>query len=267
MSPNYSLLAINQENNTGRRVSSISNHFMEKQSFNISTDLPSRIQPVDIQEKEERLPTRYDEDIPIKYIKLAVLGDTGVGKSAVLERFVRNSFSSHHERTTRKQEYMPSLILDNSIFELKIVDIPVINRFPANSEEEWEEYRFYGLRSAHAYLLVFDVSSHQSFQFITTIRDQISSSRDISSIPVIVIANKSDLVPTLSPDQNRTRLENANIVKKTWKLGYVESSAKYNYNITYIFRTLAQELKNVEEHKTGDKNSRNQGKKCFRCLP
>ena len=67
MSPNYSLLAINQENNTGsngndfadkhlkrhfinfilfilgRRVSSISNHFMEKQSFNISTDLPSRI--------------------------------------------------------------------------------------------------------------------------------------------------------------------------------------------------------------------------------
>ncbi len=33
----------------GRRVSSISNHFMEKQSFNISTDLPSRIQPVDIQ--------------------------------------------------------------------------------------------------------------------------------------------------------------------------------------------------------------------------
>ena len=73
MSPNYSLLAINQENNTGsngndfadkhlkrhfinfiffilgRRVSSISNHFMEKQSFNISTDLPSRIQPVDMQ--------------------------------------------------------------------------------------------------------------------------------------------------------------------------------------------------------------------------
>ena len=93
-------------------------------------------------------------------------------------------------------EHFPSLILNESLFELKLIDLPVIPFFPPDSFSEWSDYRFYGLRSASAYLLVYDVSVPSSFHFVKVIREQIYESRDMTNIPVIVVANKMDLVAT-----------------------------------------------------------------------
>ena len=87
-------------------------------------------------------------------------------------------------------------MLNESLFELKLIDLPVIPFFPPDSFSEWSDYRFYGLRSASAYLLVYDVSVPSSFHFIKAIREQIYESRDMTNIPVIVVANKMDLVAT-----------------------------------------------------------------------
>ncbi|ROT78217.1 hypothetical protein C7M84_003075 [Penaeus vannamei] len=45
--------------------------------------------------------------------------------------------------------------------------------FPQNSYSEWADYRFYGLRSAMAYMFVFDLTSYDSFTHIKALRDQI----------------------------------------------------------------------------------------------
>ena len=107
-----------------------------------------------------------------------------------------NEFSAEHRKTKKKVEYFPSLILNESLFELKVIDLPVIPFFPPDSLTEWSEYRFYGLRSASAYLLVYDVSVPSSFHFVKAIRQQMYESRDMTNIPVIVVANKMDLVAT-----------------------------------------------------------------------
>ncbi len=52
--------------------------------------------------------------------------------------------------------------------------------------------RFFGLRSASAYLLVYDASSPSTFQHVRMLRDQMYESRDMTNVPVIVAANKSD---------------------------------------------------------------------------
>ena len=105
-----------------------------------------------------------------------------------------NEFSNEHRKTRSKTEHYPSLMLNESLFELKLIDLPVIPFFPPDSFSEWSDYRFYGLRSASAYLLVYDVSVPSSFHFIKAIRQQIYESRDMTNIPVIVVANKMDLV-------------------------------------------------------------------------
>ena len=51
-----------------------------------------------------------------------------------------------------------------------MVDLPVIESFPATSEDEWRLYPSYGLRTADAYLLVYDVTNPASFSFIQMIR-------------------------------------------------------------------------------------------------
>ena len=61
---------------------------------------------------------------------------------------------------------------------------------------EWSDYRYFGLRSASAYLLVYDVSVPSTFSFIKALREQMYESRDMANIPVIVVANKMDLVAT-----------------------------------------------------------------------
>ena len=92
-----------------------------------------------------------------------------------------------------KQVYFPSMLLDSSVIECKLVDLPVITKFPTSSEEEWTNFRYFGLRSASAYILIYDVTFPTSFQFIQSMREQISLSRSLSDTPIIVAANKSDL--------------------------------------------------------------------------
>ena len=45
--------------------------------------------------------------------------------------------------------------------------------FPQNSFSEWADYRFYGLRSAMAYVFVFDLTCYESFAHIKALRDQV----------------------------------------------------------------------------------------------
>lgn len=63
-----------------------------------------------------------------------------------------------------------------------------------NSYYEWTDYRFYGLRSAHAYVLVFDLSNVETFQYVRTLREQMCESRNMQNVPVLVVGNKQDLV-------------------------------------------------------------------------
>ncbi len=91
-----------------------------------------------------------------------------------LQRFVSNDFPMEHCSTRKKSEHFPSLILNDSLFELKVIDLPPISHFPADSDAEWTDFRFYGLRSASAYLLVYDASQPAaSFAHIKALRDQV----------------------------------------------------------------------------------------------
>ncbi|XP_033748506.1 ras-like protein family member 10B [Pecten maximus] len=167
-------------------------------------------------------------------IKLAVLGAPGVGKTSIVKQFVCNHFEEDYEPTDRKHVYLPSVIINDHLYELKIIDCPYIPYFPVNSLYEFTDFRGYGLRNATAYILVYDVTSEDSFQYIKSLRDQILESRNMHDVPLFVVGNKHDL----SDERGKFRREVANIVKKQWKCGYVECSAKFNWHIVLLFKEL-----------------------------
>ena len=147
----------------------------------------------------------------------------------------------------QKQVYFPSMLLDSSVIECKLVDLPVINNFPTSSEEEWTNFRYFGLRSASAYILIYDVSFPASFLFIQNLRDQISLSRNLSDTPIIVAANKSDL------GKDTSKQDVATTVRKTWHASYVECSAKHNWNITSMFKEVASQVINKKDNIMGER--------------
>ena len=99
----------------------------------------------------------------------------------------------------------------------------MIDKFPATSEDEWENYKHYGLRCADAYLLVYDVTKPSSFHFLQCIREQIAMFRGLGEVPIVVAANKTDLFnDELAQESDReTSKIRHNIstkVKKAWSV-------------------------------------------------
>lgn len=175
-------------------------------------------------------------------VKIAVLGGPGVGKTSIIQQFVCNQFTDEYIATEKRQCYYPSIIINDHMYEVKIIDCPVIPYFPVNSLYEWTDFRGYGLRNATAYILVYDITSEESFQYIKTIREQMVESKNMHDVPLFVVGNKHDL----SDDRGMPRREVANIVKKQWKCGYVECSAKYNWHIVLLFKELMKAIDYID---------------------
>ena len=54
-----------------------------------------------------------------------------------------------------------------------MTDLPSISHFPRTPDAEWTDFRFLGLRSASAYLFVYDASEPAAtFDVVRTLREQ-----------------------------------------------------------------------------------------------
>ncbi|KAL7840016.1 hypothetical protein SRHO_G00266740 [Serrasalmus rhombeus] len=101
---------------------------------------------------------------------------------------------------------------------------------------EWLDSRCRGVRNASAYILVYDICCVESFEYVKMIRQQIVDNREGSSseVPILVVGSKRDLQRHRFTQRRAVSV----LVKKTWKCGYVECSAKYNWHVLLLFKEL-----------------------------
>ncbi|XP_046980645.1 ras-like protein family member 10B [Schistocerca americana] len=184
-------------------------------------------------------PPSAGADSCLSCVKVALLGASAVGKTSIVRQFVWNEFSDDYSATDRRYAYYPTVVINERLYELKVSDIPVIPYFPINSFYEWADFRFYGLRSANAYVLVFDLCNTESFQYIRSLRDQMWESRDMRHVPVVVVGNKLDALQMHAAAAARRR-DIVTLVRKHWKCAYVECSAKYNWRVVAVFKEVTR---------------------------
>ena len=78
------------------------------------------------------------------------------------------------------------------------------------------------------------------FQEVTTLREQILEERGESDVPIVIVANKTDVggnCRTILPETAES------LVCLDWGNGYVEASAKDNVNIVGIFKEILRQSK------------------------
>ncbi|CAG5923233.1 ras-like protein family member 10A [Menidia menidia] len=172
----------------------------------------------------------------VETLSIAVIGAPGVGKTSIIRQFIYNDFSEAYTPTRSRYVYRPSVILNGSMYELKVLDVPPISSFPASASQEWLDLRCRGVRNANAYILVYDICCVESFEYVKMIRQQIVENREGSSseVPILVVGNKRDL----QRQRFMPRRAVSVLVKKTWKCGYVECSAKFNWHVVLLFKEL-----------------------------
>ena len=171
--------------------------------------------------------------LQIQDIHIVILGAQGVGKTSLAEQFVYNHFCTDQKPTRKRKVYYPSIIINDHLYKVRITDSPHIPYFPQSSLNEWTDFPgYYGLRNATAYILVFDITNDESFQYVRSMREQILDVHH--DVHMLVIANKHDL----NEDRQMPRREVAATVKKHWKCSYIETSAKYNWHVETAFKEV-----------------------------
>lgn len=171
----------------------------------------------------------------LQCLRIVVMGAPGVGKTCLIEQCVRSKCPEDPLPTLKPRIYYPAIVINDHMYDARLIECPVLSGyFPSDSLQEWTGFGGCRVRSASAYILVYDVTSEETFQFIKSIREQMLE-QGIEA-PTIIVANKSDLLGSIN--NKSVKREITNIVKKHWKCVYVECSAKYNWHVTAVFKEL-----------------------------
>ncbi|KAJ7309560.1 hypothetical protein JRQ81_007609 [Phrynocephalus forsythii] len=167
----------------------------------------------------------------VETLTVAVLGAPKVGKTAVIRQFLYHDFAETYRPTEGRYTYRPAVVFNGEIYQVKIMDVPFLTAFPSNSTQEWSDLKCRGLRNTDAFVLVYDICNLESFEYVKMLRQQIQENGEA---PIIVVGNKRDL----QRQRFTSRQALSVLVKKSWKCGYLECSAKYNWHIVLLFKEL-----------------------------
>ncbi|ELP90270.1 ehrab7g protein, putative [Entamoeba invadens IP1] len=171
---------------------------------------------------------------PVQMFKIILIGESGVGKTSLINRYVENSFDPVYKSTIGCDFLSKNVQYEGVEYVLQIWDTAGHEKFSSMISS------FY--RGSDGAFVVFDVTDTASFSNLDSWINEFSGSIN-NDVPIIVCGNKTDLenrcVPTASAQQ-WCDLRNYT---------YVESSAKSSAGVTDMFATI---VKLIVDNKKGD---------------
>lgn len=198
--------------------------------------------------------------------KILVIGDLGVGKTSIIQRYVDQSFSTNYRATIGVDFALKVLNWDSDTVRLQLWDI-------AGQERFGNMTRVY-YREAVGAFIVFDITRPTTFEAVKRWKEDLDSKLTLSngkSIAIVLLANKCDL--------NRDELKNNGMkvdqfCKDNGFLGWFETSAKENTNIDraanclvkYIIASENDILKSVVPDSISLQLNSRRNSNCSACL-
>jgi len=163
-------------------------------------------------------------------LKVIILGDSGVGKTSLMNQYVNKKFSNQYKATIGADFLTKEVTVDDRLVTMQIWDTAGQERFQSLG------VAFY--RGADCCVLVYDVTAPNSFKTLDSWRDEFliqASPRDPENFPFVVLGNKVDL-------ENRAVSAKRAQQWCTSKNGipYFETSAKEGVNVEQAFQAIAR---------------------------
>uniref|UniRef100_A0A6B2LL10 Uncharacterized protein n=1 Tax=Arcella intermedia TaxID=1963864 RepID=A0A6B2LL10_9EUKA len=162
--------------------------------------------------------------------KLVVLGVIGVGKSALINHFIKSYWNDYDP--TIEDSYRKQVSVDGESYLLDILDTV------GQEETEYSCLREQYIRTGNGCLLVYSVSSHTSFEEVICMREQVLNLNEHSRM--VLCGNKCDL-----ENQRQVTKEEGQTVANNWAIPFFETSALTTINIDEAFYTLVREIRKI----------------------
>jgi len=166
-------------------------------------------------------------------VKLLLIGDSGVGKSAVLVRFADDTFSTNYISTIGIDFKIRTLELEGKRIKLQIWDTAGQERFKTITTAYY--------RGAMGILLVYDVTDEKTFNSITSWMSAIKQHAS-DGVNKVLLGNKAD---SSGPMVEKKVINTARgqALADQHGIKFFETSAKNNINVEEAFSTIARDIK------------------------
>lgn len=163
-------------------------------------------------------------------LKVIILGDSGVGKTSLMNQYVNKRFTNQYKATIGADFLTKEVMVDDRLVTMQIWDTAGQERFQSLG------VAFY--RGADCCVLVYDVTQTNTFKALDEWRDEFliqASPRDSENFPFVVIGNKIDL-DSRSVSTKRAQ----NWCHSKGDVPYFETSAKEALNVEQAFQAVAK---------------------------
>ena len=167
-------------------------------------------------------------------LKILTLGDSAVGKSALLVRYTQNKFNSGYLSTVGIDYQSKKINYQNRDIEMQIWDSAGQEKYRAISKQYYKK--------ANGILLLYDVTSRESFlgikEWIRDINNMVTMKPSL-----ILVGNKIDL-------ERKVLTEEGEELSKKYNAMFFETRAATGKGIEELFQALLENImKDYDERK------------------
>mmetsp|Transcript_20119 Transcript_20119/g.33937 ORF Transcript_20119/g.33937 Transcript_20119/m.33937 type:complete len:199 (+) Transcript_20119:89-685(+) len=161
-------------------------------------------------------------------VKVVLLGDTGVGKSSLVLRFITNEFKPYVESTIGASFMSKLILIDSQPIKFQIWDTA--------GQEKYHSLAPMYYKGAAAAIVVYDITKRKTFE---TLQQWVSELRTQGpeNIVLAIAGNKSDL-----ESERQVPLSEAQAYAASIGASFLETSAKTKSNVDEIFLNISKSL-------------------------
>jgi len=176
--------------------------------------------------------------------KVVLLGNSGVGKTSLVVRYVQGVFDKNVKTTVGPSFWTKRLVMDKWKVTLQIWDTCGQERFKSMTPMYY--------RGAQAAVLVFDVTSNESLEGVKEWVNELNNNGvNTDEIVTVFAANKCDV--DMNNANTQAVLERGQAFAKSIKSKCFATSAKSNQSVEEMFAHLSREL--LTKSLTSDKQN------------
>lgn len=180
-----------------------------------------------------------------KAMKLLMVGDSGVGKSCLLLRFVDDKFNPSFITTIGIDFKIKTIDQDGRKIKLQIWDTAGQERFRTITTAYY--------RGAMGIIIVYDVTDHNTFDRVETWYKTVQQHAK-EDAQVIIVGNKCD-----EEDSRMVSTQEGEELAARLNVPFIEASAKNGLNVSEVFYKLSKLIleKSGDDFQSGGANEDN----------
>ena len=167
--------------------------------------------------------------------KLVLLGDSGVGKSSLLNRYMDEGFFPNQPCTINADFKIKSLTID----EFSSAQITI---WDTCGQERYRSMTGRYFKGAHGIILMYDVADKRSFADLDIWLEEIKKNTIKEDLSIILVGNKIDL------KFRNIKTEDAKNFADKNNLLYCETSSKEGLNVNNAFEMITKEIINKQNN-------------------